>query len=537
MSSPASRSFFLALATSCTAAALALSAGSAAALTQPDGSVIPVQQAGNNLWLLFQQQGDPIDPQASAADVPETFDPSCNLTFTVLSRGQAAFKNVFGWYNVTGQPPPTNDLHVLIPCDANPPSSFPLAIKKDPAYKGGKIGFFMITPENKADYCASVNNIGYVYYSEKKFNPDNMGANSYIHLLIYDSKVKDKSFYFAWEDLFGGGDNEFMDLVTRVDGISCSGGGGACQTGKPGVCGDGTLQCQNGVLTCVQNVQPGPEKCDGLDNDCNGSTDDGDLCQMGYVCDKGTCVPACNGGEFNCPPDKVCSDKGLCVDPQCQKVDCPSGKKCVAGQCVGPCDGVVCPHGQVCRVGACVDPCSGFMCDSGQVCVAGACIDTCACAGCAATATCQADGICLPNACMNKNCPAGQYCDETGTCKDACEGAKCPAGQACMLGKCVDSMGGTGGTGGDSTGGGGGNFVGAGGDSSGAGGNTAGTGGGMGATAGAGGSTSGGAGSGGKGGKGSCACRAGDAGDSGEGALAALLLAGVIAARRRKLAA
>ena len=51
----------------------------------------------------------------------------------------------------------------------------------------------------------------------------------------------------------------------------------------------------------------GVESCDGFDNDCNGSVDDGDnLCPFGEVCDDGNCVPNCGSGEFQCPADKVC---------------------------------------------------------------------------------------------------------------------------------------------------------------------------------------------------------------------------------------
>ena len=31
--------------------------------------------------------------------MPETFHPTCALTYEVLSRGTASFQNAFGWYN------------------------------------------------------------------------------------------------------------------------------------------------------------------------------------------------------------------------------------------------------------------------------------------------------------------------------------------------------------------------------------------------------------------------------------------------------
>lgn len=409
------------------------------ALTQPDGTTIPVPRPdlGEDLQTILNMNGETtIVVQRDAAVIPETFVPGCALTFTVISRGRAGFQNAFGWYNVTGSRPADSDLHVFIPCTARPGNAFTLNARTDPAYRGGSIGFFMRTPEGGSGSCASLTNTGYTYFSERQYNPDNMGANSYIHLLTYDSGVTAHAFYFAWEDLYGGGDNEFADLVTEVTGITCAGGGAACDTGMPGICAMGTRQCHAGMLQCVGTVTPRASACNGLDNDCNGTIDTGP-CPTGQVCDRGQCVPTCVEGS--CFAGQTCTARGSCVESDCATIDCPSGQICVGGGCVGACDGVVCPGAQVCRAGRCVDGCTGVMCDTDQVCERGACTPRCQCTGCATGQTCQTDGHCLATACVAVTCPAGQLC-ESGTCTDACAHATCPRGQSCTAGECVAMM-------------------------------------------------------------------------------------------------
>lgn len=405
-----------------------------------------------------------LDPVADARTTPETFHPTCGLTFTVVSRGTALFHSAFGWYNVTGSKPQPSDLHVMLDCHASGGASLVLDVRNDPAYKGGDIGFFLVTPEDHAkkgacaggDCCATVaraaSGAGYIYYSQPSLNPDNGGAASVIHLLTYDSKVSQHKFYFAWEDIFGGNDDEFTDLVTSVEGVECGGAGGDCDTGKKGICAAGIIRCDNGALSCVPLTTPQPSKCNGLDNDCDGVVDDGP-CDGGNICVNGECVPRCTAGEeFPCPAGLTCdSSTGTCKDPSCGGVSCPRDQICRGGSCKAACDGIVCPHGIACRNGACVDPCKGVACAPGQVCAGGYCLPGCnACGGvaCAAPTSCDSStGACSDASCP-MGCPTGTYCDH-GACKDSCAGAVCPAKHQCVAGQCVPATGPSSGGGGD----------------------------------------------------------------------------------------
>jgi hypothetical protein len=402
-----------------------------------------------------------LDPLAEASTTPETFHPACPLTFDLLSRGTALFKNVFGWYNVTGQKPSFSDLHVMQDCNAAAGQSVVLDVNNEPAYKGGDVGFFLITPESSSQHgtcangncCASVaramNGEGYVYFSERKYNPDFVGQNSYIHLLVYQSHVWPEKFYFAWEDTFNSSSGNFTDFVSAVSGIQCSGGGAPCDTGKKGVCALGVTMCNHGVLGCVQLFQPGGEQCNGLDDDCDGAVDQGASCPADQVCHNGACVPHCGSAEFPCTGSTECdSATGLCVDAACKTVTCPAGQICAEGACRTPCDGVVCPHGQDCVADACVDLCKGVVCSTGQICRQGKCFAGCnSCDGisCQQPLKCDtASGQCADPSCPG-GCPAGEVCN-AGQCQDACTGVKCPPGQTCNAGSCQGSgMPGTGG--------------------------------------------------------------------------------------------
>ena len=104
------------------------------------------------------------------------------------------------------------------------------------------------------------------------------------------------------------------------------GGGLGCSTGIPGVCAVGTTACAAGAVECVQNTAASAETCDGFDEDCDGLTDedDGGL-PLTLACYTG---PAGTEG------------RGECVS---------GGRACFEGEYLEECVGDVTPVTEVCN--------------------------------------------------------------------------------------------------------------------------------------------------------------------------------------------
>jgi len=136
----------------------------------------------------------------------------------------------------------------------------------------------------------------------------------------------------TWTDCAGDCDESIPEInpgATEIcDGLdnNCDGridesdpsAGSACDTGSPGECQLGLLTCNSPELECVQETQPTPEQCDGLDNDCNGAIDEGNpgggvpcMTAIPGICSTGT--QNCQGGALQCIPD---------VDPGSQAEIC-----------------------------------------------------------------------------------------------------------------------------------------------------------------------------------------------------------------------
>jgi hypothetical protein len=190
------------------------------------------------LWHVYNDNTC-IPSQSSGIDVindasldPQSFLPNGTVVIRLASRENALFKSVFGWYNITGSVPATSDLHEVISCTNVAGDEISINFNSEPAYLGGKIGFFIITPEShtmpgtcpNGNCCATIGRYnsgeGYAYYSQPDYNPDYVGSDSYIHLLIYKSKIAQRRYYLTWNDIFNtGGTNAFTSVVASIDGV------------------------------------------------------------------------------------------------------------------------------------------------------------------------------------------------------------------------------------------------------------------------------------------------------------------------------
>ncbi|HVR03878.1 MAG TPA: DUF4114 domain-containing protein [Polyangia bacterium] len=445
----------------------------ARAVQQPDGKTIPVIfsstgtcDSGLNVQACLDDSevslggaAGKVGALTNATIDRETFDPGCQLTFKVLSKGGSFYGHAFGWYRVRAGnvPPPLSELNVFLTCAETQMPGTTKVLTLPPGV--GTIGFFMASYPGKSACDAMTANTplpsepNYTFYTERRFNGlDRAGqpipnvVPNVIRVLTWQSAVQPGAFYFGWEDDGRNADDNFNDLVTRVSGISCSGGGASCDTGMKGACAAGTMQCRAGVLACVPNQGAVPERCNAVDDNCDGTIDEGnDICPPMQICQQGNCVRRCSADiEFACASGFSCDPNGRCIETACKDVTCPPGQLCRGGHCRGECDGIVCPYGQACRHGGCLDVCATLTCDPGSRCVVqvptgggesvGVC-SGCPCMGCPAGSSCI-DNACVPTNCADVNCPAGTHC-QARTCVDSCAGAQCPTGSSCRQGQCM----------------------------------------------------------------------------------------------------
>ncbi|MBI3447670.1 MAG: hypothetical protein HY049_01930 [Acidobacteria bacterium] len=204
------------------------------------------------------------------------------------------------------------------------------------------------------------------------------------------------------------------------------GGGAACATGQPGVCGPGMQTCTGGALMCVRTTNPSPEVCDNLDNNCDGTVDGfATACGSGACASTGTCVAGADSCMALTPQTEVCNGIDDDCDGMTDEGNPGGGAPCATGlmgvcspgteTCTNgslQCAALMTPTAEVCDNldNDCDGTVDGFAtsCGMGRCAAAGSCVagsDTCA-AGAPGTEVC--DGV-------DDDCD-GQVDDVSGGC-------------------------------------------------------------------------------------------------------------------------
>lgn len=435
--------------TSCMTLVLLGATSALAAVTEPGGLAVPIDQAlSKDYWdttkyntatlgiqsLLDAWEGQGIiNAYADASATNVIFSPLCGLSGSMILRGGSCQVD-FGWY-CTSDPVGQEVIHPLVTkadvvtyhdvtlatLAGKPPGLNSWAdLKNDdkgfvPTIQSGilkpvvgSISLENVRTDPNFLACAS-QQIGFAFagatgticpmskFSEPSRNQMSTFGSPWINAVVYESKKYPGSYYIAFEDM----------------------------PTAPG-----------SFTPTLGSVLPGTPS--GLKNPGEWATwtNDGDFNDFVFKVDGILCI----GGGLPCTPTDATGAalKGACsLGVTACSVDgtnnaCTQKIVAQAETCNGwddDCNGAaddgeeLCPTGQICDNGQCVGSCGSgeFPCSGDKVC----------------KSTGRLAGYCVSADCANVECPEGERCN-AGTCVGACVGVTCPANTQCLAGACID---------------------------------------------------------------------------------------------------
>lgn len=255
----------------------------------------------------------------------------------------------------------------------------------------------------------------------------------------------------------------------QFTGDECCGDGVSDAQCGVGQCSKGEWACAGNVVVCANAGRPTNELCDDVDNDCNAVKDDipslggpcvaAGSCSGKLACDSATkeivCLPDGTAGIEKCDSiDNDCDGKideieDVQINDEWWGDECqppPVGHEeppCQAGQYVckngnQTCEGAVGPLPEVCDLKD--TDCDGVAdtladCPGSTACVQGVCVEACR-AGefpCPGGYSCESFGdkrYCVPHTCNSVECPPGASCHEGKCTLDPASGGAGNAGGA-----------------------------------------------------------------------------------------------------------